>query len=139
MKFTTPCFVRVEDVEKRDALIDWCASIGYDTNKWKISPKVRYVFCRADFAGRSGEKALESLPHNSIDCGTDIDLFKALAAMNDENDQEQWFIAECDINDHGTILWHEGELGLYDEIVVALRDLFGKATAEEILTNFKSK
>ena len=29
-----------------------------------------------------------------IDCGEDIELFKALAAMNDENDNEQYFVTE---------------------------------------------
>ena len=29
MKFTTPCFVRVEDAEKRKELIGWLFSIGY--------------------------------------------------------------------------------------------------------------
>lgn len=146
MKFTTPCFVCVEDVDKRDALIDWCASIGYDTNKWKVSPKVRYVFCGAYFAGRCGEKALASLPHNSIDCGENVELFKALAAMNDENDREQWFTngedwalsmyndfdgcmttaAECEAGNVGCYTYCE-ECG------------FRKATAEEIVEYFKTK
>lgn len=92
MKFTTPCFVRVDEAFTRDALIAWCSSIGYDTNTWQLPQSVCYVFADGNFAGRSGEKALASLPHNSIDCGTDIELFKALAAMNDENGYMQYFV-----------------------------------------------
>lgn len=29
MKFTTPCFVRVEDAEKRKELTEWLEGIGY--------------------------------------------------------------------------------------------------------------
>lgn len=29
MKFTTPCFVRVEDAEKRKELTEWLQGIGY--------------------------------------------------------------------------------------------------------------
>lgn len=86
MKFKTPCFVRVEDAEKRDELIDWCAMIGYDTHPWsfRMHREVCYVFADGDFAGRSGEYAIGSLTANAIDCGSNIRLFKALAAMNDE-------------------------------------------------------
>lgn len=28
MKFTTPCFVRIEDAKKREELIEWLAKIG---------------------------------------------------------------------------------------------------------------
>ena len=30
MKFTTHCFVRVEDAEKRKDVIEWCMHIGYE-------------------------------------------------------------------------------------------------------------
>lgn len=137
MKFTTPCFVCVEDLDKRDALIDWCASIGYDTNKWKVSPKVRYVFCGAYFAGRCGEKALASLPHNSIDCGENVELFKALAAMNDENDREQWFVTK------EVQAWvNQGlyaPMGSFEKCLLEHRVGISarKATVEEIIKHFK--
>ena len=137
MKFTTPCFVCVEDLDKRDALIDWCASIGYDTNKWKVSPKVRYVFCGAYFAGRCGEKALASLPHNSIDCGENVELFKAQAAMNDENDREQWFVTK------EVQAWvNQGlyaPMGSFEKCLLEHRVGISarKATVEEIIKHFK--
>lgn len=130
MKFITPCFVRVEEAFTRDVLIAWCANIGYETNTCRLPPLVCYVFTDGDFAGRCGEKALGSLPTNSIDCGTDIELFKALAAMNDENDREQWFIEE------GRMFKCMNEkLKNYSYHALYTR----KATAEEMIEHFKNR
>ena len=30
-----------------------------------------------------------------VNCGENIEMFKALAAMNSDNDWEQWFVADC--------------------------------------------
>lgn len=38
MKFTTPCFVRVEDVAAMKKLDMWLDKIGYE---WKINPKLK--------------------------------------------------------------------------------------------------
>lgn len=140
MKFKTPCFVRVENVEEREALLAWCATIGYATNSWLVSRQICCVFAMGDFAGRSGTKALQSLPPDAIDCGTDVDLFKALAAMNDENDRDQWFI------DKKSKWFHcEREtIQIFVDMAAILGydmggDWFRKATAEEIVEHFKSE
>ena len=112
MDFKTPCFVRVEDAQKRQSLLQWLCSIGYHVcictsfNGW---PNIHCstIECndirRAEVHGipdddtESGynigifkyENAGSEKP--AIDCGTDIDLFKALAAMNDDNDRDQVF------------------------------------------------
>ncbi len=72
---------------------------------------------------------------SAIDCGTNIDLFKALAAMNDSNDREQWFVGIG-----GLPLGKIFRVSLkskFDEV-----DEFGsmwrKATAEEIIEHFKN-
>lgn len=137
MKFTTPCFVRVDEAFTRDALIAWCYSIGYDTNTLRLPQSVCYVFADGNFAGRSGEKALASLPHNSIDCGTNIELFKALAAMNDENDRGQWFTDTADdfdvcTSDRWSDEWQKENFEKY-------YCYWRKATAEELINRFKSK
>lgn len=72
----------------------------------------------------------------AIDCGTDIDLFKALAAMNDDNDLEQWFVDrvggdnEYDENNEG-----EFYLCRTNKLLFAL-DCLSKATTEEIIKYF---
>lgn len=136
MIFNTPCFVRVEDAEARDELIAWCASIGYGTNKWRLPPNVCYVFANRDFAGFSGELARSSLHADAIDCGTNIEMFKALAAMNNKNDQEQWFV--CKIAP-----WVKLEFGESLDMLVDPEDptdfFYRKATCYEIIEHFKNR
>lgn len=155
MKFTTPCFARVEDMEKRKELTEWLKGIGYyvcscclfdgwntlhcrGIDRLKIAYEVHGV-CDYDEETRysidqfKAENAAKE--HHAIDCGNNIELFKALAAMNDENDREQWFVVE-----------HTGSA---DELVLAdsedalayiqSGDGWRKATAEEIIEHFKKR
>ena len=100
MKFTTPCFVRVEDAEKRKELAVWLSSIGR-----YVSPAVTssdyhkgWVIVTEpydpDLDGYVGIWAKTPKSPAFIDCGENIELFKALAAMNDENYNEQYFVTE---------------------------------------------
>lgn len=71
--------------------------------------------------------------YDTIDCGENTELFKALAAMNDENDREQWFtdgyhFELCPTNKADMVAWH-----------MMYRTKPRKATAEEIVEYFKNK
>ena len=100
MKFTTPCFVRVDDAEKRKELAVWLSSIGRyvspavtssdDHKDWVIVTEPY----DPDLDGYVGIWAKTPKSPAFIDCGEDIELFKALAAMNDENYNEQYFVTE---------------------------------------------
>lgn len=108
MKFTTPCFVRVEDAEKRKELAEWLKGIGYEVCRcclfdgWNtmLCTEIGEVHGIPDHDGDSGDnigwfKAEDAnKEHPSYDCGEDIELLKALAAMNNENDNEQYFVTE---------------------------------------------
>lgn len=100
MKFTTHCFVRVEDAEKRKELAVWLSSIGR-----YVSPAVTSSDYHKDWVivtepydpdldGYVGIWAKTPKSPAFIDCGENIELFKALAAMNDENYNEQYFVTE---------------------------------------------
>lgn len=80
MKFTTPCFVRVEDAEKRKKLIYNIQKLGYDI--WRCDEPTIYCFNNivCGIATSHPKCSLKEF----IDCGDNIELFKALAAMNDE-------------------------------------------------------
>ena len=75
MTFTTPCFVRVEDASEREKLIEWLKRIGNDI-----------------YSTHDGFVNSNIFSSNPFYCGSNIELFKSLAAMNNENDIEQWFI-----------------------------------------------
>jgi hypothetical protein len=94
MTFTTPCFVRVENPEKRKELIEWLELIGYKLEYLRndgvivlTSENRVYVY------GEAVHEIIKS-DYDAIDCGKNIELFKALAAMNYENYREQWFVEE---------------------------------------------
>lgn len=128
MSFTTPCFVRVEDPAERKKLIEWLEEIGYThlpfiSESDKISTDSNGMIWLTD-ANRGG----------AYDCGTSVELFRALAAMNDENDREQWFVVDDGFEEE--MVCSKSEVD-YDYIL----SCYGhrKATAEEIVEYFKKK
>lgn len=144
MAFTTPCFVRVEDPEEREKLIEWLEGIGYIFNDCFIGArdcavskylKQFYVIAGDPHISRMC-KALDSKPEygNYIDAGTSVDLFRAIAAMNDENDREQWFVVDDGFEEE--MVCSKSEVD-YDYILSCYDHR--KATAEEIVEYFKKK
>lgn len=137
MKFTTPCFVRVDDAEKQDELISWCAMIGYSTKDvYWVDSFAHYVFAENDFAGRCKKETLADLiAQGAIDCCANIERFKALAALTTYCDREQWFTDGQDWQ-----LCHDQWWFLPDEIAtkkVIPSTSYHKATVKEIIKYFK--
>ena len=147
MKFITPCFVRVENPEKRKDLFEWLCEIGY-VPTYRIDKYYPVVVAGltkecVDIAPKSVFEGLAY--YGLIDCGENIELYKALAAMNDDNDREQWFIND-NYADVGCVMWHLCEEKKFKHYYVEWEDGetdicsdFRKATAEEIIEHFKSK
>lgn len=150
MTFTTPCFVRVENPEKRKELIEWLERIGYHVcscclfdgwntlhcrgiDRLKIAYEVHGI-CDYDEETRYSIDQFKAenadSKHPAVDCGENIELFKALAAMNYENYREQWFVEE------GRMLkCTSDKINNYPYNWPNTR----KATAEEIVEYFKNK
>lgn len=137
MKFTTPCFVRVEDAEKRKELAVWLSSIGR-----YVSPAVTSSDYHKDWVivtepydpdldGYVGIWAKTPKSPAFIDCGENIELFKALAAMNDENYNEQYFVTELAGSSYCV---HKNRNTNLDYSLVCR-----KATVEEIIEHFKKR
>lgn len=135
MSFTTPCFVWVEDPEKRNNLREWAKNIGYNF--------VDVAGIESDYS--DPQPYIEVFPHSfrsttpqgnsfyvasrkAIDCGENIEMFKALAAMNDENDYIQWFI-----DDNGWFLCRDYRLTIPINNAMHTR----KATADDIIKRYK--
>lgn len=166
MNFLTPAFVRVNDPEKRKELTEWLQGIGYHVcpcclfDGWntlhcrgiyrlKIDYEVHGI-CDYDEETRysidqfKAENAENRNP--SYDCGENVELFKALAAMNDENDREQWFTNSEDwmlslYDDFDGVMTTAAEceadnVGYY---TYCQEYSFRKATAGEIVEYFKTK
>lgn len=137
MKFTTPCFVRVEDAEKRTELLKWMFDVGY-AGRYRIDPSCPIVVAglEKDCADVACAGATEGLTvFGLIDCGDNIELFKALVAMNDENDYMQWYVNE--ITDRWSLCI--GMDHVEDDPIISKWEGLArhKATAEEIIKHFK--
>ncbi len=133
MTFTTPCFVRVENPEKRKELIEWLNNIGRRPTPYSESDRSPWFtayatgrFCQTNGFHMHPEMAQKN---GYINCGKNIELFKALAAMNDENDREQWFVS----NKGSEWAICKKTLNVYSGV------LCRKATVEEIVEYFKNK
>lgn len=101
--FKHPCFVRVEDAENRKEIIEWLEMMGYQNGipyTWDYKDEDTIIIATENWINNSSfcwylnepmnEQSLIS-DLNAIDCGFSIDLFKAIAAINDQNDYMQWF------------------------------------------------
>jgi hypothetical protein len=132
MKFITPAFVRIECPEKRQELIEYLEDIGY-----KKASKLDFVNCdKAIVCHANGshynlwsDSVNMNFPDDLLyNCGSNINLFKALAAMNDKNDYRQFFFhVENPKN------WMISEVSILYE-----HQIWRKATAEEIVEHFKN-
>lgn len=81
---------------------------------------------------------------NNIDCGDNEEMFFALAALRDDTNEHQWFIATDTLWDENydgeiTTYFEEGQWFKYDEwsYIEDLPSYFRKATVEEIIEHFK--
>ena len=146
MKFTTPCFVRVENTEEREELLKWAIEIGYH-HLWE--PREHrygsFVICNENYVGKA-IRPDDFADCDFVDCGTDVELFKALAAMNDDNDLFQYFTDGFDWdfsewNDFDSVRTTEAECEADNVGYLTFCQEYGyrKATVEEIVEHFKNK
>ena len=113
--FTQSCFIRKNTPELRKKLEE----LGYkysgrDTESWGTSA----LYC---FYGEYYEvyPAQPSRYHSIVDCGTNEELFLALAALRDDSDYMQWFVCTktCTRRMAGCFGQVVGMDGHYQEIV----------------------
>ena len=144
-KFTTPCFIRKNTAELRKKLEE----LGYKLNNGKAWGRFLVTF-RIEETNEwkyvaSPEWDLQNNPDIdvSIDCGTNEDLFLAIAALREDSDYMQFFtdgteFILCDRYD-----W----IDMYSVLCSGLSnakdrvkelDKFQKATAEELIEHFKN-
>ena len=155
MAFIQPCFIRKNTPELRKKLEELGYEPSFSIGKYPEVYKNIGVcnFFGSRYYGVSDEEA--SRPGNiddaiknrgMIDCGDNEDLFLALAALRDDSDVNQWFIAldtMYDENYHGEItVYYEKDEWLLWDYYSFMEDMpsdFRKATVEEIIEHFKKE
>lgn len=160
MNFQTSCMILVRDEQQQIELQKWMNGIG-----WRIcgGRDSKHCFLVADTDENAAlwmeldESAREWFGHDFYDCGENIEMFKALAAMNSDHDREQWFVAHAVIRFErlkDTIQTQTGErlimAGEWFKVLiprasdirakwmaaVAPKQLSHKATKDEIIEHF---
>lgn len=134
MGFTTPCFIRKNTQELRRGLEE----LGYSHGKPKYyaddDNKYDFIMChngiyfllsQKNHVIRNGHPLKK---RGSVDCGTNEELFLAIAALRDDTDKFQWFISP-----EGIWVCNKNN----DSISVSLK--WRKATVDELIEHFKIK
>lgn len=143
MTFSTPCFVHFKDSVERDQLLKWCIHLGY----YYIEPPKEEelgdkVICDESCVGIAHDPS-SFTSVSCIDTGASVELFKALAAMNDDNCREQWFtdgerwgLCKYEYLAVQAADWYIAE---DDDMLDMYANNCRKATAEEIVEYFTNK
>lgn len=126
MGFTTPCFIRKSTYKLMYRLNE----LGYRLFGCELNEDL-CIFTEPEYRLYSVE-FFSYIPHpdetDSIDCGTNEDLFLALAALRDDTDKFQWFISP-----EGIWAYNKNN----DSISVSPK--WRKATVYELIEHFKTK
>ena len=136
MAFTQSCFIRKNTPE----LIKKLKELGYDyytpngIKSDNIVASLGFIFdiCSVD--------TIKQAFNNCIDCGTNEELFLALAALRDDSDYMQWFI--CDDNESMfKVDKPDMSMSKFVREYMDGWDVSGarKATVEEIIKHFKGR
>lgn len=148
MGFTTQCFIRKNTANIRNRLKElgyYCNPYLGWNNLFTCVFGVNSVYSLDDY-DTNGLKEIDGL----IDCGTNEELFLAIAALRDDSNYMQWFIAESSLsvsfgdaigNDHYFIepkgsffFW-----GIEYQNATIISGNFRKATVDELIEHFKTE
>ena len=146
MGFTTPAFIRKNTTELRMKL----ERLGYYLHPECIDDdRGNYLFANREYYLNRPLGYSEELSR-SIDCGTNEDLFLAIAALRDDTNEYQWFVADLPLsvsyddivgNDH-YFTELKGSVFFWDinwMHATIISGYYHKATVEELIEHFKGK
>lgn len=91
--FTQPCFIRKDTQELRDKLKE----IGLQPHPCIAHKNISYLFVNRGFYSRN-EIGYQEEIESAIDCGTNEELFLAIAALRDDSDKNQWFVLDTHLS-----------------------------------------
>ncbi|WP_302295956.1 hypothetical protein [Bacteroides finegoldii] len=137
MGFTTAAFIRKNTPELRNKLEE----LGYYLHPECIDDdRGNYLFVNREYYLNRPLGYLEEFSR-SIDCGTNEELFLAIAALRDDTNYMQWFVCTSDYKEFDGKEWKVGDFDLntcpddFDNILPHWR----KATVNELIEHFKEK
>lgn len=85
--FTNSCFIKKDTQNLRDKLKE----IGIIPHPCIVHKSIPYLFVNRGFYSRN-EIGYQEEVERAIDCGTNEELFLAIAALRADTDKNQWFV-----------------------------------------------
>lgn len=145
MGFTTPCLIYKNTLELQDKL----KILGYVEHPTMMNVDIssQFLICNRGFFAGFPIGYQEEID-NAIDCGTNENLFLAIAALRDDSNYMQWFITDSPLsvsyddsigNDH-YFTEPKGSMFFWDENwnhATIISGSYHKATVEELINHFK--
>ena len=130
--FTQPCFIQKITPE----LIKELEELGYkNAGKTRFFGESIYTYCEHKICYVSPCRCKIKETYNTfIDCGTNEEMFKAIAALRDDSDKHQWFI-------YNTIEWIKCTEDRIEDMMYWDCAFLNctKASVEEIIEHFKNE
>lgn len=148
MAFTQPCFIQLQHSVDVWFVIDKLNMLGYKPciHQYGLQEgsESTYIICKSDGLYYFAYSISYYTDDWGINCIDNKELFIALAALRDDTNENQWFIAQDtmwdeDYNGEINVYYEEGEWliwGYYSLMETRPSD-FRKATKEEIIKHFK--
>lgn len=156
MGFTTACYIRKNSKELQDKLKELgyriCPCCDFENAVWlstlisepfKGEPSVHGIgYWDEEFEVSTPEQECEDFAKttSNIDCGTNEELFLALAALRDDSDYMQWFVSQAE-KDSPKVFVKSTTHSCTQSLAYIYRWDWrcSKATVEEIIEHFKKK
>ena len=132
--FTTPCFIKKISSELKEKLKE----LGYrDVGKVRYYGESQYIYCEGGIFYES-PCTIKARYNTFIDCGTNEELFIAIASLRDDSDIKQYFICDKVSFTLGKTYYPDDYLYYqYDEFFD--KQNWHKATVEELIEYFKKE
>lgn len=138
--FTQPAFIRKSSFKLRKELEE----LGYRNDGASINEDL-CLFTDPEYGIYWGE-FFSNIPHpeetDAIDCGTNEELFLAIAALRDDTDKNQWFVMDVEVYENiPKDCWFKAtDIDGGKHIGTQIDPLYcHKATVEELIEYFKAE
>ena len=138
-KFKYPCLIRLNNDEIRNSLID----LGYKPFGCMDGKYISTDYISGEFEtvddGFGVDNILYKTPDDerkTIDCGTNVDLFLAIAALNDTDDYGQCFVVMEEYLTQSLRLVEKGEVQkniTLRKLTPSLKRIFRKLRVDELI------
>lgn len=143
--FKQSCFIRKNNFQLRVAL----HNLGYENarndtvgNCIATTTTTQHYNTISQYYVDSNDPRI-TWKENRIDCGTNEELFIAIASLRNDSDKNQWFICQEEyISTHTMELVKVGTWQMntqYDKLTYGLKHLWRKASLQELIEHFTKK